>query len=56
VTELFDHRSSFSRKACKSLTPSAFFLTGDTSPKREFQNQKFEKEVIFESFSLSQTK
>jgi hypothetical protein len=36
------------------LTPSAFFLTGEISPKREFQNQKFEKEVIFQSFSLSQ--
>jgi hypothetical protein len=36
------------------LTPSAFFLTGEISLKREFQNQKFENEVIFESFSLSQ--
>jgi hypothetical protein len=54
VTELFDHRSFFSRKACKSLTSSAFFLTGEISPKREFQNQKLKNEVIFESFSLSQ--
>jgi hypothetical protein len=54
VTELFDHRSFFPRKTCKSLTPSDFFLTGEISPKREFQNQKFENEVNFESFSLSQ--